>query len=458
MAMTPSIPQPDYTAHPMLDPGYLERDPVGARSMVRTYLEMSRSDEAYNLHLNRNLNPRNHPRSLAENLETTRRYLVDVNAYIHEVLGLLAPSVRKSLVMDAEVAARNATRDLFDLALRGDTPRVRFEAQRKLYLAKLFFDIDHDPGVQNGREHKEYFDDLIAHELWVDASRVKPVDVYYGISADGLKMTVHTRPVESGQEKWRFHLMRLKRAGRRPIHVYHYACRFKREVAPFAYREGEAEYEVAEKAIWETLHERRSGSILSKMIRKGIVHPRKIQDIIGAMFIVKDTREVNDLQDILFDVFGGPLRWKDQVNTIARPADRARLNAQSGRGYEVLKSDVDVLYSSPRAGIKPYIFSVEVQIYTVDGFLRTVHSGHYASHQQLKLRQFLEGLLPYLFPVKIYGQKAIMRAMESLNGVQPPPVGAPVQDPGGTGTSGSPDPVSGSSVSGKPGARPRVAE
>jgi hypothetical protein len=332
--------------------------------------------------------------------------------------------------MDAEVAACNAIRDLFDLAFRGDTPRIRFEAQRKLYLAKLLFDIDHDPGVQNGRIHKEYFDDLIAHELWVNASRVKPVDVYYGISSDGLKMTVHTRPTETGQERWRFHLMRLRRPGKRPIHIYHYACRFKREVAPFTYREGEPEYQVAEKVIWETLHERRSGSILSKMIRKGIVHPRKIQDIIGAMFIVKDTREVNDLQDILFDVFGGPLRWKDQVNTISRPADRLRLNAQSGRGYEVLKSDVDVLYAPVRNGAEPYIFSVEVQIYTVDGFLRTVHSGHYASHQQLKLRQFLAGLLPYLFPMRIYGERAIERVMESLAHVQPPPAGAPVRGAG----------------------------
>jgi hypothetical protein len=422
--MPSPIPPPDYTAHPMLDPAYLERDRTGARAMVRSYLEMSRGDEEYNQYLNRSLNPVGRPRSLAENMEAARRYLVDVNAYIHEVLGLLESSVRKPLLMDPEVAARNATLDLFELAFRGDGPRVRFEAQRKLYLAKLLFDIDHDPGVQNGRVHKEYFDNLIDQQVWVNASRVKPVDVFYDISADGMRMTVHTRPTESGQEKWRFHLMRLRRDGRRPIHVYHYACRFKREVAPFTYREGETEYEVEERAIWETLHERRSGSILSKMIRKGVVHPRKIQDIIGAMFIVKDIREVNELQDLLFDVFGGPLRWKDQINTISHPGDRARLNAQSGRGYAVLKSDVDVLYDPPKNGRKPYIFSVEVQIYTVDGFLRTVHSGHYASHQQLKLRQFLEGLLPYLFPVRVYGEKAIARVLESLGGMQVQPEGA----------------------------------
>jgi len=53
------------------------------------------------------------------------------------------------------------------------------------------------------------------------------------------------------------------------------------------------------------------------------------------------------------------------------------------------------------------MFSVEVQIYTVEGFLRTVHSRHYASHQRLKLRQFLIALLPSLFPREIYGDTAI---------------------------------------------------
>ena len=410
---------PDYTAHPMLDPDYLQHDRSGARALVRSYLEMSKSEEAHNRYLNRLLNPLWRSRSLPENLETARRYMVDVNAYIREVVSLLSPAVRKSLAMDPEVAARNEILGLFDLALRGETPRIRFEAQRKLYLAKLLFDIDHDLGVQMGRVHKEYFERILDKELWSMASRVKPVDVYYDIAADGIRMEINTRPSEPGQEKWRFHLTPVRASGKRPVHIYHYACRFKREVAPFTYKKGETAYEVQEKMIWEALHERRSGSILSKMIRKGIVHPRKIQDIIGAMFIVKDVREVEDLQDILYDIFGGPLRWKDRVNTILHPEDRVLLNAQSGQGYQVLKSDVDVIYDPAVEGREPYIFSVEVQIYTVEGFLRTVHSGHYASHQMLKLRQFLEGLLPPLFPVRVYGEPTIRRVLESLGAPTP---------------------------------------
>ena len=58
-------------------------------------------------------------------------------------------------------------------------------------------------------------------------------------------------------------------------------------------------------------------------------------------------------------------------------------------------------------GRAPYIFNVEFQIYTLEGFLRTVHSRHEASHERMKLRQFLEGLLPYLFPPRIYGDDAL---------------------------------------------------
>lgn len=404
---------PDYSAHPMLDPHYFEEDPVSSKALARSYLGMTKSDEDYNRYLNLLLNPLEKPRSLPENVETARRYLVDVNGYLREVLQLLEPPLRKPLAMDAEVAARNEVMGLLDLAFRGDTAQVKYEAQRKLYLAKLFFDIDHDPGVQMGPVHKAYFEEILDRKLWSKSVLVKPVDLYYELDEDGVHIKVQTRPSATAREKWRFHLTPVRRPGHRPIHVYHYVCRFKREVAPFRYHRGEAEYHVLERNIWETLHERRSGSILSKMIRKGIVHPRKIQDIIGAMFIVKDLKEVEALQEALFGVFGGPLHWKDRVNTIRFPDEAARLNKQSGRGYEVLKSDVDVLYPG-EGGRKPYIFSVEVQIYTVEGFLRTVHSRHYASHQNLKLRQFLAGLLPYLFPVEVYGAETIARCLESV--------------------------------------------
>jgi hypothetical protein len=58
---------------------------------------------------------------------------------------------------------------------------------------------------------------------------------------------------------------------------------------------------------------------------------------------------------------------------------------------------------------EPYFFPVEVQIYTMETYLRTIHAEHYASHQALKKRQFLLGLVPYLFPAAIYGEEPIAR-------------------------------------------------
>ena len=240
------------------------------------------------------------------------------------------------------------------------------------------------------------------------------MDLFFRLGSDGVKIHITKRRKSPDHEKWGFHLSRVKRAGRRPIHVYHYACRFKREVAQFRYERGEAQYEVQERTIWETLHERRSGSILSKMIRKGEVHARKIQDIIGAMFIVKNEREVESLQEALFDIFGGPLRWKDRVNTIKYPEQRTKLNVHSGRGYEVLKSDVDVLYAPPGNGKKSYIFSVEIQIYPIEAYLRTLYDAEAASHDAYKRRQFLHDLLPLLFPAEIYGPHPVLESFTEL--------------------------------------------
>jgi len=66
---------------------------------------------------------------------------------------------------------------------------------------------------------------------------------------------------------------------------------------------------------------------------------------------------------------------------------------------------VDVLYSPGGEGTAPYRFPVEIQIFTLEGYLRTVCSTHEASHRALKLRQFLFGLVPRIFPRGVYGSE-----------------------------------------------------
>ena len=101
---------------------------------------------------------------------------------------------------------------------------------------------------------------------------------------------------------------------------------------------------------------------------------------------------------------GSLLHWRNVTDTSGSGTDSSRLNPQSGKGYKVFKGDLDILHPNPEPGRQPYSFKVEIQIYTLEGFLRTVHGSHSASHMALKLRQFLYGLVPRLFPRDIYGQ------------------------------------------------------
>lgn len=400
----------EFQAHPFLDPQLLEFDPL-LRQVLETNYEASAGEDGYSRVLDAMFSPSGTSRPLPENVEIGRRYFVDANAYLQELMSLITPAARKPLALDPEVAALNDYRSLLGLLLRGDTPRIRYEAQRKLYLGKLLFDIDHEWSIQRAPRHLEAFEAIMDRELWAKANRMKTVDVYYNIADDGVHMEVNTQPSDPAQERWQFYLTRVRR-GKRPIHVYHYACRFKREVAPQFYREGEDTYEVRERKIWETLHQRRGGSILSKMIRKGETHPSMIRDLLGAMFIVTDKAEALAFQELLFEILGGPLSWRHRVDTMSQGSQRHLLNPHSGEGYEVIKGDVDILMEDAEGGF-PYMFTAEIQIYTVEGYLRTVHSTHYASHHKLKLRQFVEGLMPFLYPRSIYGDVSVSVLTES---------------------------------------------
>lgn len=188
-----------------------------------------------------------------------------------------------------------------------------------------------------------------------------------------------------------------------PLDVLYYNCRFKRTVDPVTYEVVDGRHRVLERRRWGELRRENSGPIVSKMIRKGINNADEISDILGAMFIVHDESALDDLLRLLDGVLGSTVGWRNVVDTLAHPAERAHLNVHSGSGYRVFKGDVDLLYPNLEAGGVPYRFRVEVQIYTLEAFLRTVCGAHDASHLALKLRQFLYGLAPRLFPRAIYG-------------------------------------------------------
>jgi hypothetical protein len=152
------------------------------------------------------------------------------------------------------------------------------------------------------------------------------------------------------------------------------------------------------------------------MIRLGINNPDEISDVIGAMFIVHGEDEVNDLLALLDSSIGNPLGWRDVIDTLADPKEKNGLNPYSGDGYKVFKGVVEILFPGQSHDQPPYRFPVEIQIYTLEGYLRTVCSSHDASHRALKQRQFLFGLVPKIFPREIFGTEWLSQLEGSIGG------------------------------------------
>jgi hypothetical protein len=401
---------PDYAAHPFLDPHLPSRAPGLLRALYQRFLAMRHDDEAYNAFLNKLLHPPGVSHPLKTNLREAASYLAEVAPYLEGLLEMLPREVREPLEPLPELTRQQDIRELMDQMFHAVDPRVRFEAQRKLYLAKLFFDVDHHWLVQRGLLHKHYFERLMDEALFRYTKSEYDVDICCTLGPDGISVEYTVGRERQEQECWSFHNIELevpRKKGTAHLNIYFYSCRFKREVLPYQYRRGLERYQVQPTEIWGKLRQRRSGSIVSKMIRKGISDPSEIEDILGAMFIVADLAEVESLKDILMDTLGGPFRFRDITDTLTSEKDRTRLNRFSGLGYKVYKTEVDLLHPGATPEEEPYIFPVEIQIYTLESYLRTIHTEHYASHQRFKRRQFLKGLLPYLFPEEIYGRHVL---------------------------------------------------
>ncbi len=404
---------PDYSAFALLDPDFRKSHRGPFKALLTIYRDMASSGERYNYHLNRILNPFSVNLPLAANLQTAGFYLREAEAYVQGLADLLPPDLKETFRTDEDISSCSDPLTLMRMAFTPGSKRTAFEAQRKLYLAKLIFDIDRCRDVQDGLEHKSYLESILEGRLLSRTLSTESLEIWYNIGTDGVSMEYSRNHGRPDQERWHFDLrtiLPLSGDESRPIHIYYNRTRFKKEVLPFEYSAGQEKYKVQEHRKWFQLKGRRNGGILSKMIRKRENNPRNINDILGTMFIVRDKLEVSALLALLYDILGAPFKWYDVVDTINRPQDRQLLDRHSAPGYEVYKGDVDVLYPMGWKHSLAYAFRVEIQIYTLEGFLRTVHSSHYASHQELKRRQFFDGVLPYLFPPLIYGEHDIAAA------------------------------------------------
>jgi hypothetical protein len=385
-----------YAAHPFLDPALPTRQPAVARLWIATWRNLRRDPDAYR----RMVQFYTRPAGLAgDERRSLEGYFRDADLYLDDLLRLVPGEGARRLRVSPVVREMNDLGPLLETTFESGHARLRYEAQRKIYLAKLLFDIDHSRSVRDGLRHKEQWEALLAETLWPGST--DPGEDTEVVGEDG-------RP-------WRFRRRRLaSRDGEREIDVYRYRSRFKRETEPpLDPHPAGGVLRVQETPRWPGLG-RRSGSILSKMIRRGIGDPRAVQDLLGAMFIVGSRGQAYALERRLVRLLGGPLRWRDRVDTLAGERDRPRLDPRSSAGFQVVKQIVDVLMPDP-AGDTPYLFAVEVQIYPIQAYLRTLQDAHYASHTAYKRRQFLHDLLPALFPPSIFGPIPVVDVPEEAS-------------------------------------------
>ncbi len=399
----------DFTAHPLLDPDFLGRPSRLRRFLQLTYQRILADESAYQREAARLVRPlREAPSEIppcADDVAIVSEFLVEADVYLQSAIDLLPEASRGTVLPLPEVTACHDLRALMGLACTSVDRRLGYEALRKIHLANLLLDIDHSRHVQDGPLHLAYFQDLLSRAVWRYKTQAYPVNIGFHIDADGERIRYSTRP-QSDDQIWHFDSAFIEaRDGARPISldVLYHSCRFKRSVDRVSYEVVDGRHRVLEQVRWQEMKQHRSGSILSKMLRKGINNPDEIGDILGAMFIVHDEDALDDLISLLDRGIGNPFGWRNITDTLGSAPAGTPLNEHSGRGFRVFKGDMDVLIPGRYPGQAPYRFTVEIQIHTLESFLRTVCGSHHANHLALKLRQFLLGLVPVIFPARIYG-------------------------------------------------------
>jgi hypothetical protein len=402
----PDDVHPAYRAHPLLDPHLPAHNPAATRLWVDAWHRLRDDDAAYLRILKAYTQT---PGGTQPAAATFSQYFHDADSYLLDLLRLVPESLARHLVPLPETRGLSALRDLLRMTFEGRDARSRYEAQRKLYLAKMLFDVDHCRSIRDGLRHRARFEEMLRTTIFSGVEDTGEVEIC-GLVTNGhdgaQRLEIGVRPTALSR-CWRFRVRHLPAQGPdAAVDVYHYRSRHKREADPaIDGRTDEGLLALSENPRWPGLG-RRSGSILSKMIRRGIADPRQVQDVLGAMFIVGDRRQAYALERRLMYALGGPLRWRDRVDTLSSARDRALLDPQSSSGFLVLKEIVDVLMEDPSSET-PYLFSVEIQIYPLEAYLRTLCDAHFASHTAYKKRQFLNELLPLLFPSALYGGAAL---------------------------------------------------
>lgn len=404
----------DFSNFPLADPSFMKSQNLLFKRFFKVFMKM-KNPLIYRRYLNNILNPPGIEKDHTHNMEILKEYLNESDLYIEDILALIPPEYRKMLELSPKTKFSNDLFQLLEICFRSKDKREIYEAQRKLALTKSFFAIDGTKNIKDGKKHMKFFDETLDSYLWLLDEKPETIEIHYTTGPDGIKV------VEKGPDTSNFMFSNRKAQLHfnnmyyyNPIDIYHYKIRFKREYSSPHMLSRDVMDLFREESSGNLIKRRRSSSILSKLIRKGIDSPVKINDILGVMFIVKEKKDVYKLANILETLFSGPFSWIDVVDTIEKTGNKDQLNKYTGKGYQVFKTSMNLLYPENKLREDYYLFSTEVQIYTVEGYLRTIHSSNFASHRRLKTRQIIFGVLPYLFPKEIYGTTILQKILNDF--------------------------------------------
>lgn len=397
----------DHSAHPLLDPGFPQKRSRLLHLTHLSYRRMREDDEAYRLELSRlfhAIGSQADDVRLPQLQAKAQDYLKEADVYLDETIGSLPKGSQEHVKPEIEVLNCSDVRDLLQISFDSNNPRRAFEARRKLFLAQTLLHIDQSRLIQDGPRHRSHFEEILNRGLWQYTTQIHDLTVGYRVGPDGDSIQYTSRPMENDM-RWDFRstFVEKKHDGRIiGLDIFYYNCRFKMSVAPLGFEVVDGSHRVSEKQRFDRMRRQSAGSVLSKMIRKGINNPDEIGDLIGAMFIVNDTDDLNELLILLDSCLGNIFGWRNVTDTLADTWRGSPLNTFSSKGFKVFKGDADILFEE-FDGSRPYRFPVEIQIFTLESYLRTVCGDHEASHLALKKRQFMYGVVPRIFPWEIYG-------------------------------------------------------
>ena len=162
-------PNPDYAAHPFLDPDFARRDPHNFRAYARLLRDNLRSPWRYKRFLNMLLHPVNEDHPLEVNERILASYLRDGSAYVARLAHMLPSAERSAFLPDPEIQQCDELRTLVEILFHCGDVRKAFEVRRKLYLAKLLIQIDRTRRVQDGPRHRRYLDEILEKEMWAQS-------------------------------------------------------------------------------------------------------------------------------------------------------------------------------------------------------------------------------------------------------------------------------------------------